>query len=148
MLFNYTTIIIFLSLLYSVFTDLTKGKIKNIIIIIIFLSGIIYFLTSSKHSLGFDNIIGLIIPFILLIYFFKRNYIGGGDIKLFMSLGFIYGLNCILLIMFLTFFIALLFYIIKRLFSVNISNRIHLSFFIFVAVGIYYLYLICWGRNV
>ena len=148
MVFNYMTIVILGSLIYSAFVDLTKGKIQNKVVFIILLSGIIFFITNSKYNIELDNFIGLFLPFVLLIYFFKTKYIGGGDIKLFMSLGFIYGTNNILLIMFLTFLLASLFFITRKLLNIKTSNKLHLSIFILISIVMLYLYMICGGKSV
>ena len=105
--------IYFISLLICIWTDYKSNKIKNVLVLILIVSYILltYFLRGSP--IGLVNILGLFIPFILLFPFFAMNYIGAGDIKLLMAIGFFLTSKYIIQLMLLTFLICS-FYILGR----------------------------------
>lgn len=86
-------ILIILLLTIALYTDTKAYKIKNNVIILFLLLGLII----NYAYLGFNGIevwvIGLIVPFILLFILFMLKMIGAGDIKLISTIGGILGIE-------------------------------------------------------
>lgn len=78
-------------------TDFLIYKIPNIIIIPCFLAGFIYHLTSGGINELLAYLPGLVLG-LIAIYFFSKDYIAGGDVKLLLAVGIWFGLKYTLII--------------------------------------------------
>ncbi len=90
-------IILFIILLLSVLSDLKSSKIRNIYTV----SAIIAGFTINTYSLGIhgfkESMKGSIIPVVILAIFFYARLIGAGDIKLYSSIGAIFGIEFVIM---------------------------------------------------
>lgn len=78
---------LFIFLFVAVYTDIKLRKIKNNLIIIFVLSGIIINVWEGGFTGFFLSLKGIFLPVILLLIFFKLKMLGAGDIKLFSGIG-------------------------------------------------------------
>lgn len=93
LLIKYIIALIFASL--SAYTDIKYGKIKNIFSLSLILLSIVVSLVFWDLNFA-DNILGVIIPFILGYPLYALKMFGAGDIKLFCGLGALFGMEWIL----------------------------------------------------
>lgn len=109
------------------YTDIKYGKIKNIFSVVLIISSIIILIVFRETDIK-EKILGLIVPFVLGFPLYALRMFGAGDIKLFCSLGFMFGLNWILWCMAYSIFFGgaiALFIIIK---SKNAKERLYYLF--------------------
>jgi prepilin peptidase CpaA len=90
------TVLIMTQLLISVITDVYSYKVKNLMIIIFLLAGVMFHVSSLDNYDLYRYILGLVAPFIVLLPLYILKMLGAGDIKLFCSIGFLLGINDIL----------------------------------------------------
>jgi prepilin peptidase CpaA len=77
----------FLSLIFSAYTDLSKGKIYNWITYPFIISGFLFrFLSDGMPGL-ISSLSGAFLGFIFLFVFFLADGVGAGDVKLLSSIG-------------------------------------------------------------
>ncbi|AEY65760.1 A24 family peptidase [Clostridium sp. BNL1100] len=91
-------IILFIILLLSVLSDLKTSKIRNIYTVSTIIAGFavnIYF----SGIYGFkESIKGSILPVLILGIFFYARLIGAGDIKLYSSIGAVFGIDFVIMV--------------------------------------------------
>lgn len=79
------TIIISIVLLFAVLFDFLKGKIPNLLLMIGYIAGCIYMITTD--TLWYFHIIDSLLLLMILYPLFLVGAFGGGDIKLIVTLG-------------------------------------------------------------
>lgn len=95
-------LLIIIMLLIISFIDIKKMIIPDCILLVGFIVSLIYLVLSKNINIG--NIIGSFIGFIIfLVLALITSAMGGGDIKLISLLGFIFGVNGVLFIIFYSF---------------------------------------------
>ncbi len=93
-------ILIFIMLALAALNDVKKGSITNKFNLCWGICGIlISFLMNGIIGLG-NSLMGMLIPFCVLIVLFVLHVLGAGDIKLFMALGAFAGVNVIWLLIY------------------------------------------------
>ena len=70
------------ALLYAALTDLTQYKIRNEVILVLVALYLIHALISGRLASVPWNVGFALALLIVLLYFFSRNLLGGGDVKL------------------------------------------------------------------
>ena len=71
-------------------------KVKNSMILFFLAAGVIFHAFSAGQHDLYTDILGLIVPFIILLPLYMLKMLGAGDIKLFCSIGFLLGIKGIL----------------------------------------------------
>lgn len=87
------SVLIIAQLLISVITDVRCYRVKNSMILIFFLAGVAFYVPSIGHQDLYFCILGLFVPFLILLPLYILNMLGAGDIKLFCSVGFLLGVK-------------------------------------------------------
>jgi prepilin peptidase CpaA len=79
--------IVILTVLISIYTDLKKGKIFNVLTFPFFFGGFIFnFITKGTEGI-FSSFLGFLVCFIPFYMFFWLGGVGGGDVKLMAGIG-------------------------------------------------------------
>lgn len=108
-------VITFLFILIAAINDYRVSKVKNTHILISFIFGLgINFYLDGLNGILF-SFKGMLIPFIILYILFLMNFLPAGDIKLFMGIGAIIGLDITLIIIINSFLIGGIFSLILLL---------------------------------
>lgn len=90
-------IILFIVLMFSVLSDLRTSKIRNIYTVSAIIAGI-GINTYFSGIYGFkESIKGSIVPVLILGVFFCARLIGAGDIKLYSSIGAVFGIDFVIM---------------------------------------------------
>lgn len=139
--FGFTFIFIKFAILFSVLVVITLIDLKHQIIpdslnFIIFILGIFNLAINFNITSIYSSILGLFIGggILLLIAIISNGAMGGGDIKLIASLGFLFGLKKILLIIFLSFILGAVISIILLVFKIK-NRKDFIPFGPFIAVS-------------
>ncbi len=115
-------IILFFVLLLSVVSDLRTLKIRNIYTISAIFAGIlINTYLSGIYGLK-ESVKGVILPVLILGIFFCARLIGAGDIKLYSSIGAIFGIDFVIMAFSYSFLICGLYSLIKISIKRNLIN--------------------------
>jgi len=77
----------FVALIYSAYTDLTRGKIYNWVTYPAILLGFLFRFLSNGPTGFFSALLGAFLGFIFLFSFFMAGGIGAGDVKLITAIG-------------------------------------------------------------
>ena len=113
----------FLGALLAVFTDLSTGKIYNLLCGVFFTAGLfLNYFSKGVQSLPL-SFSGALVPLLILLPVFIFRMIGGGDIKLLMALGSIMGAHDILISIFVTFFLGSAMSLIILLYDGSVQTR-------------------------
>ena len=128
--------VLYVILLISVYTDMTKGMIPNWLIAV---GCVIGFITAQQR---FEKLVLVIIVFIVLFPFFAAGVLGAGDVKCLCMIGLYLERNPFITSILSGFFVAALisFYILLKDFILNKSkaieqvHTIHLAGPIFIGV--------------
>ena len=111
-------------LVIAIFQDYAECKISNRLVVIGWITSIIY----NISLLGLEGLIlwilGGITPILLLIILFKFRFIGAGDIKLLSVIGSYVGVKSILFIICYSFLIGAAFSLIKMLYHKCLRTRL------------------------
>ena len=106
-------IILFIILLLSVVSDLRTSKIRNIYTISAIIVGVaINTYLSGIYGLK-ESIKGVTLPVLILGIFFCARLIGAGDIKLYSSIGAVFGIDFVIMAAAYSFLICGLYLIVK-----------------------------------
>lgn len=89
-------ILIITLLMLAVINDLYSYKVKNEITFSFAIIGIIYNLVFGSLQNFYSSILGMTVPFIILLPLYINKMLGAGDIKLFCALGAFVGFNLII----------------------------------------------------
>lgn len=99
-------IILFLLLLFSVVSDIRTSRIRNIHTASAILAGLVIN-THLSGMHGFkESMEGIILPVFLFGIFFYARLIGAGDIKLFSSIGAVFGIDFVIMVIAYSFLIC------------------------------------------
>ena len=102
----YRIIVLLLIVTVALYTDIKENKIKNKHLLYGIITGLaISIITGGVASLK-DSILGIIIPFVILIAFYSMRMLGAGDVKLYCTIGAIMGVNFVINNLIYTFLIA------------------------------------------
>lgn len=80
----------------SVITDMKCYKVKNMMISFFITMGVVLNIIFINRGDCFSNIMGLFVPFIVLMPLYILKMLGAGDIKLFCSIGLLLGVKDIM----------------------------------------------------
>lgn len=86
-------IVLFITLILSVYFDYKYLKIKNFVVYPAILSGLLINLIISGTGGLKDSFFGTIVPFITLFLLYALRFLGAGDVKLFSAIGAIMGVR-------------------------------------------------------
>lgn len=95
--------LIMTQLALAVTNDVYCYKVKNEINFTFAITGILYNVFTGSQTNIYFGILGLIIPFVILLPLYILNMLGAGDIKLFCSIGALLGIGRVLLSIALSF---------------------------------------------
>lgn len=112
------TVLIMTLIVLAVINDLQNYKVRNEITLTFAIIGIVYNISFYGIHNFYTTVLGLIIPFLILLPLYVAKMLGAGDIKLFCSIGAFVGLKLILINIAYSFFagaiIALVIMIIRK----------------------------------
>ena len=117
------TVLIITQLAISVITDVKCYKVKNSMILFFLLAGAAFLISSVSHHVLLLNLLGLLVPFIVLMPFYMLKMLGAGDIKLFCSIGFLLGFKDILYSIMYSYLFGLILAVIIMLARDNFAAR-------------------------
>jgi prepilin peptidase CpaA len=115
---NFATVILVITaaiLFYAAWTDLKYYKIRNDVVLVLVVLFLAHALVSGRWSnvpwnVGFATLI-----FVVLVYFYSRNLVGGGDVKLLTVALLWAGIDCALPFAFLLLLFAMIHTLAARL---------------------------------
>jgi prepilin peptidase CpaA len=81
-------------LLYVALTDLKEFKIRNDMVLVLVGLFVIHALLSGRWTSAHWNVVLAAFLFLVMLYFYQRSWMGGGDVKI-LSVGFLWvGIDC------------------------------------------------------
>ncbi|MFZ5597782.1 MAG: A24 family peptidase [Bacillota bacterium] len=92
-LFYVKSLVLVVVLSFALYQDIREGRIKNIITLPAALAGIIINTLDSGAGGLLLSVRGWVVPVLVLIFFYRINAMGAGDIKLFAAAGALMGLH-------------------------------------------------------
>ncbi len=121
-------IVLLVILLAAALTDYKRGKIPNWMIVFGIMSGLFYSFYGSGFLYLPDNLLGVVLPVVLLFPAFAIGGLGAGDLKLFAVVGSYMGVQGVLISLCFAFVIGAVFSFIKMLRYHNFKERIFYFF--------------------
>lgn len=91
------TVLIMTLIVLAVINDLRSYKVRNEMTLTFAIIGIAYNISFYGLQNFYPTVLGLIVPFLILLPLYAAKMLGAGDIKLFCSIGAFVGLKLILL---------------------------------------------------
>ncbi|MGB7605725.1 MAG: A24 family peptidase [Lutisporaceae bacterium] len=112
------TVLIMTLIVLAIINDLQNYKVRNEITLTFAIIGIVYNISFYGIHNFYTTVLGLIVPFLILLPLYAARMLGAGDIKLYCSIGAFIGLKLILMSIAYSFFagaiIALVIMIIRK----------------------------------
>lgn len=128
----YLLVILFIAAMF----DLRYSRIPNLLVLILYISGVSINIFTDI-SLLIPRLYSFLIIFAAFYFFYLANSIGAGDVKLLMAVALYVEVNSLIFIIAITFILALIksiLYIIKTL-DLNLKRRTKLAPYIFLGTA-------------
>jgi len=100
------TILVITLITLAVINDLRSYRVRNEITLTFAIIGIVYNICFYGLQSFYTTILGLIVPFLILLPLYALNMLGAGDIKLFCAIGTYIGLELVLMSIAYSFFVG------------------------------------------
>ena len=117
--------------------DIKWWKVKNQWLLISLLGGIFYRIFYPENGGFADGMIGMLLPFLILIFFYAIGKIGAADVKLFCVIGMWTGSTLILSFMLFSMLSGAVYFLVLLIFIRNIGSvlkkRLHVAVFSFTS---------------
>lgn len=128
---------------FGAYYDVKERVIPNVVPVGLLFAGLLELVISYKLDFLYISLsqraLGLVVPFtaLFLIYLHNSKLVGGGDAKLYATLGFAAGLNTFLIVMFIACITGLVYSVITK------EKYIPMGVHSFIGAVVLSLFLIC-----